>query len=311
MSYLAENNVLQLYGNNDINQSIWVMGFRNWRDFFAEFGGEIDGEIDGDGINTSFTAGKREVRMNVTSIPVREIEDAGNGNFLKGLENATKDLSLALERGHLYSQKDYRNVEVTGYAEVLEESDDEDNRGIVWFGPSGRHTGNMKDNEHDTRGCWGSTYKTNYNTKDNDIRIQKESWHVNYDMREKEGAGDSFKNLKKRGVKHVSFIFERNGKLGRRIEAWVDLKGIDNNTNKPKNKWKLVKVEEDHPDLEHWGNRMHLCNCATDIQIILWAAPLATYRWDFSSIVLSHGTVQEISPPTAGSFHQVGTVIEP
>jgi len=54
---------------------------------------------------------------------------------------------------------------------------------------------------------------------------------VNYDMRQKEGAGDSFKNLKKRGVKHVSFIFERNGKLGRRIEAWVDLKGIDNNTH--------------------------------------------------------------------------------
>jgi hypothetical protein len=306
VSYLAENNVLQLYGNNNTNQSIWVMGFSNWKDFFTKDGGEIAG----DGANTTVTA-QDQVRMNVTSIPVSEIKEAGNGNFLKGLEKATKDLALALETGHLYSQKDYRNVEVTGYVEVLHESSNEDNRGIVWYGPSGRHTGNMQDDESDTRGCWGSTYKTNYNTKENKIRIQKESWHVNYDMRDKIEAGDNFNGLKKRGVKHVNFIFERNGKLGRRIEGWIDLKGIDNNTNKPKNRWKLLTVEEDHPDLPDWGNRMQLCNCATDSQIILWAAPLVTYRWDFSRIELSHGTVQEINPPTDGNFHGVGTVIEP
>jgi hypothetical protein len=305
VSFLAENNVLQLYGNNNTNQSMWVLGFSNWRDFFTK-GGAV---IDGDGINTSVTS-EGQVRMNVTSISVWEIEDSGDGNFLKGLEKATKDLSLALERGYLYSQKDYRNVEVTGYVEVLHESDNEDNRGIVWFGPSGRHTGNMKDNENDTRGCWGSAYKTNYNTRENEIRIQKEAWHVNYDMRDKIDTGNSFKGLKKRGVKHVNFIFERNGKLGRRIEAWIDLKGIDTNSNKPKNKWKLVRVEEDHPDLPDWGNRMHLCNCSSDSQIILWGAPLATYRWDLSRIVLSHATVQEINPPTDGNFHQVGTVIE-
>lgn len=305
MSFLAENNVLQLYGNKDTNQSIWVMGFSNWRDFFTEDGAEIAGN----GINTSVTS-EGQVRMNVTSIPVREIEDAGDGNFLKGLEKATKDLALALERGHLYSQKDYRNVEVTGYVDVLHESGNEDNKGIVWFGPSGRHTGNMEHDESDTRGCWGSTYKTNYNTKGNKIRIQKESWHVNYDMRHEIEADESFKDLKKRGVKHVSFVFERNGKLGRRIESWIDLKGIDTNTNNPKNKWKLVRVEEDHPDLNDWGTRMRLCNCASDHQIILWAAPIATYRWDFSRIKLSHGTVQEINPPTDGNFHQVGTVIE-
>lgn len=305
MSFLAENNVLQLYGNNNINQSMWVMGFSNWMDFFTKDGAVIAGN----GIKTSVTA-QDEVRMNVTSIPVREIKEAGDGNFLKGLEKATKDLALALERGHLYSEKDYRNVEVTGYAEVLHESGSQGNRGIVWYGPSGRHTGTMKDNEQDTKGCWGSTYKTNYNTKANKIRIQKEAWHVNYDMREEIDVGSSFKGLKKRGIKHVNFVFERNGKLGRRIEAWIDLKGIDANTNKPKNKWKLVRVEEDHPELPDWGDRMHLCNCASDSQIILWAAPLATYRWDFSRIVLSHGTVQEINPPTDGSFHHLGDVIE-
>jgi hypothetical protein len=88
---------------------------------------------------------------------------------------------------------------------------------MVW--PSGRHTGMMKDDPSDTRGCWGSTYKTNYNTKTNKIRVQKEAWHVNYAMRPEKDAGESFKHVKKRGVKHVNFIFERNGNLGRRIEA--------------------------------------------------------------------------------------------
>jgi hypothetical protein len=99
MSFLAENNVLQLYGNNDTNQSIWVMGFSNWRDFFTKNGAEITG----DGINTTVTA-QGEARMNVTSIPVSKIKDAGDGNFLKGLEKATKDLALALERTSLFSE---------------------------------------------------------------------------------------------------------------------------------------------------------------------------------------------------------------
>lgn len=152
----------------------------------------------------------------------------------------------------------------------------------------------------------------------NKMRISKEAWHVNYDHGNYKEVDSSFKGLKKMGVKHVNFIFERNGKLGRRIEGWIALKGIDTNTNEPKNKWKLIRVEEDHPDLldnqgdpRHWGDRMRLCNCATDSQIILWAAPLVTYRWDFSRIALSHSTVQEINPPTDGNFHQVGTVIEP
>ena len=146
--------------------------------------------------------------------------------------------------------------------------------------------------------------------KKNKIRIQKESWHVNYDMRAEVNAGDNFNALKKRGIKHVSFVFERNGKLGRRIESWIDLNGIDTSNNKPKNKWKLMRLEEDHPDLEDWGDSMRLCNCASDHQIILWAAPLVTYRWDFSRIKLSHGTVQEINPPIDGNFHQLGKVIE-
>jgi hypothetical protein len=304
-STLAENNVLQLYENNDVNQSIWVMGFSNWMDFFTKNGAEIDGN----GISTTVTA-EGQVRMNVTSIPVSEIKAEGNGNFLKGLEKATKDLAVALETGHLLTPKDFKNVEVTGYIEVLHESGSNDNRGIVWYGPSGRHTGDMQNDDEDTRGCWGATYKTNYNTKKNKIRIQKESWHVNYDMRDEVNAGDNFKALKKRGIKHVCFVFERNGKLGRRIESWIDMKGIDANTDKPKNKWQLIRIEEDHPDSKKWGNSMRLCNCATDHQIILWAAPLVTYRWDFSRIKLSHGTVQEIDPPTEANFHPIGKVIE-
>ena len=305
MSFLSENNVLQLYKNKDINQSIWVMGFSNWMNFFTKNGAIIAG----DGINTTVTA-EEQVRMNVTSIPVIEIKNAGNGNFLKGLELATRDLAEALQRGFLFSSRDYRNVEVTGYVEVLHESGNNDNRGIVWYGPSGRHTGTMEHHRDDTRGCWGATYKTNYNTKENTIRIQKESWHVNYDMRTKKKPHESFKTLKKRGVKHVNFIFERNGKMGRRIESWIDLKGVDPNTNRPKNMWKLLSIEEDHPDLKKWGTEMTLCNCSSDHQVILWAAPLVTYRWDFSRIKLSHGTVQEIEPSTDGSFHQLGDVVQ-
>ena len=90
-STLAENNVLQLYENNDVNQSIWVMGFSNWIDFFTKNGAEIAEN----GISTTVTA-EGQVRMNVTSIPVSEIKAEGNGNFLKGLEKATKDFSCCI-----------------------------------------------------------------------------------------------------------------------------------------------------------------------------------------------------------------------
>lgn len=90
----------------------------------------------------------------------------------------------------------------------------------------------------------------------------------------------------------------------------IDLNGIDADNNKPKNKWKLMRIEEDHPDLKKWGNRMRLCNCATDQQLILWAVHLVTHRWDFSRIKLSHGTLQEIDPPTEANFHPIGKVIE-
>lgn len=135
------------------------MGFSNWRDFFTRNGAIVTG----DGISTTVTA-EGQIRMNVTSIPVSEIKAEGDGNFLKGLENAIKDLAIASERGHLLTSKDFKNVEVAGYIEVLSESGSNDNRGVVWYGPSGRHTGDMQNDDEDIRGC-GTTYKRNYNTK--------------------------------------------------------------------------------------------------------------------------------------------------
>src|SRR5215475_8871309 len=109
MPFLAENNVLQLYENKNTNQSIWTLGFSDWKDFFTKDGGVVNG----DGITTSVTAGGDKIRMNVTSIPVSNIMEDGNGNFNKGLDNAVRDLALALDRGFLYSSKDFRNIEVT------------------------------------------------------------------------------------------------------------------------------------------------------------------------------------------------------
>jgi hypothetical protein len=61
--------------------------------------------------------------------------------------------------------------------------------------------------------------------------------------------------------------------------------------------------------LQKRENSRRLCNCPSDHQIILRSAPLAMYRWDFSGIKLSHGTVQEI-PPIVENFHHIGEVVE-
>ncbi len=297
--FIAENGVLQIYENN-ARIPIWVMGLGNWKERRLR-GGHHDGEDFGEGVNT-ISRDKNQVRYNVLCKP-----GAGEGR--------EEDNQKKLDRGWSDSPDDFVNIEQTGYIDVVELTETEKWQPVTWYGPSGRHTGDMKcDETSDKRGCWGSSYKGSLHPVNGKNRMAKENFHNCYsygDWNWENIHGDvqdvvkqMYKQNKRVGFKWV------NCKVGnkRRLEIWVDVGGAIGYNEQPKNEWQLIRVQEDD---SNFGKLMDKCGCDNQQQAILWGGPYVTYRWDgeggrnkVTIAQLSLATVQEINPPT--TFHNAG-----
>jgi hypothetical protein len=76
-----------------------------------------------------------------------------------------------------------------------------------------------------------------------------------------------------------------NGKLGKRIELWIDL-SLNND-------FKLIDSFEDYGSFSKGAK---LCGCENDDQPIVWGGPEMTLRWDATPDVdIRNVSVREIS----------------
>jgi hypothetical protein len=219
---------------------------------------------------------KGQTRLNVWT--------RGSGNFRQNGGIDTYNHSVIEARGYWYKPSDWKNVEMTGYFKLKEFVEDE----YSMFSRSILHNRNQS-------GCGGSDYKLQLHF-DGTVSAEKEEWHVHYTdqpeklPREQDHKDIELGNLTNKwiGLKNIVYNTDQNGTFYPTMEMWID--ETNNGT------WKKV---HEYMDTGGWGSTMNRCGGAPD-QLITWASPVATFRWDDTADVdFRNLSVREIDPPSS------------
>jgi hypothetical protein len=178
------------------------------------------------------------------------------------------------KRGYWYRADDWKDVEITGYFK----SNNDANDAFSFYTRSVQHTS-------DHNGCGGPSYKLDL-AFDGRVFFSKEQWHVHYVGHPKIDVGLGPIQGKWVGFKGMMYNIMENGKIGVKLEIWLDR----NNDNT----W--TKVHE-YTDTGGWGTDGGHCGGAPD-QLITWGSPYATYRWDgVTDVDFKDLSVREIYVP--------------
>jgi hypothetical protein len=180
-------------------------------------------------------------------------------------------LELA-DKGYMQDQKDWKNVEMTGY--IKKNAGNEDN--YAWYARGGKHS----DVE-----CEGTAYKGGLFFSGN-MRVAKEQWY---------NGGYSFSP-------QIITPYESNGNwLGFKTVIYNNANGgvdIEMYVNPSNDKVTWIKAHSVE-DNGGWGNQGDYCGGSPD-QRITWGGPIATFRWDSATDVdFKWLSVREIQPPIA------------
>jgi hypothetical protein len=190
----------------------------------------------------------------------------------------TLDHSELAENGYMQSEKDWKNVEVTGYIKLNNNNIPLSEGRFTWYSRGGHHT--------ETEPCEGVAYKGDIFFS-GDTRFAKEQWHINYFFTD---IKTDLKPIKGKwiGYKFILYNTEDESNPSKTIvkmESWID---YNNN-----GKW--VKIN-DYMDDGKWGNKGKKCDGKKD-QLITWGGPIATFRWDKADDVdFKNFSVREIQP---------------
>ncbi len=273
---LGPDCVREIYASAETGAAPWYLGIGDYQDRIRQFG-----VISGEGRLTTVRA-SGQVRFTVLAEPSACEGEADHG--------------AALARRYMCSQNDWRNFEMTGYLHVVTAAAIETDQDFTMYGNGGRHTG-----DGPPLGCLGSSYKGSYDYVQGRSRFAKESWHVLYDWTpwvDVAGGPDPIAANRFVGFKLVRYEMEHDGVPGVRLELWMDL-GEQDAGGCPANEWTLIGSHEDHPNTGSWGSRATECNAPLDDQIMFWAGPWVTWRWDNTEAELRLMNVREIVPPVS------------
>lgn len=188
------------------------------------------------------------------------------------------DHSELEEKGYMQSEKDWKNVEMTGYIKLNNNNIPLSEGRFTWYARGGHHT--------ESEPCEGVAYKGDIFFS-GDTRFAKEQWHVSYFFTDIKSDLKSIKG-KWIGYKFVLYNLENPSDPSKTIvkmESWVD---YNNN-----GKW--VKINE-YIDKGKWGDSGKKCDGKKD-QLITWGGPIATFRWDKADDVdFKNFSIREIQP---------------
>jgi hypothetical protein len=190
----------------------------------------------------------------------------------------TLDHAELEEKGYMQSEKDWKNVEITGYIKLNNNNVPLSEGRFTWYTRGGHHT--------ESEPCEGVAYKGDIFFS-GDTRFAKEQWHVSYFFTD---IKTDLKPIKGKwiGYKFVLYNVENQSDPSKTIvkmENWID---YNNN-----GKW--VKINE-YIDKGKWGDSGKKCEGKKD-QLITWGGPIATFRWDKADDVdFKSFSVREIQP---------------
>lgn len=178
-------------------------------------------------------------------------------------------------QGYMQDERDWRNVEITGYVKVNRASDRSDN--LTWYTRGGRHSS--------SRPCEGSAMKgsLHYNGR---TRVQKESYHVSYTQSPYRNTTSSIIG-RWVGMKVVIRNVTVSGRTAVRTEIYLDEKGDGKS-------WELAY---EHTDSGNFGGSLGSCGGSDSRMPITWGGPVAAFRWDNAEDVdFKWLSVREIIP---------------
>ena len=252
--------------------------------------GVSDDEDDNLVVKIQPSGDKRQVRLNVF---------AGNETDLKrnieSVEGSKPDQNVMSERGFMFEQNDWKNVEVTEYVKVNQLGTLSTNGGkhIELEGRSGVHS----DGKYE---CQGTSYHFNV-YEDGRVKMEKELKHNN----------DYYPNSDDDPVKHnVINGLKDEGWIGIKmvvlnVPNGVNVKGYLNldspeDTDLPTNNWTLVLEKTDNGNNWHTDNGKSACPDSNSSEfsgrLIDWGGPIVIFRSDnLKDVDWKWASVREIS----------------
>jgi hypothetical protein len=209
-----------------------------------------------------------KVRMNVYT---------SEGYHPEGIK--TLDHSELEDTGYMQSEKDWKNIEITGYVKLNHNNIPLNEGRFTWYNRGGHHT--------EGEPCEGVAYKGDiFFSGDN--RFAKEQWHVSYFFTDIKKNLNPIKD-KWIGYKFIVYNLEKQSDTSKtvvKMESWLDYN----------NDGKWIKINE-YTDKGKWGDSGKKCDGKKD-QIISWGGPIATFRWDQADDVdFKDFSVREIQSP--------------
>ncbi|HEX5186812.1 MAG TPA: hypothetical protein VFV86_07970, partial [Nitrososphaeraceae archaeon] len=173
----------------------------------------------------------------------------------------TLDQSKLEDIGYMQTERDWKNIEMTGYIKLNNNNIPLSEGRFTWYTRGGHHTENEP--------CEGVAYKGDIFFS-GDTRFAKEQWHVNYFFTD---IKNDLKSIKGKwiGYKFILYNLEQKSDSPNtmvKMESWID---FNDNGN-----WKKIN---EYVDKGKWGDSGKKCDGKKD-QIITWGGPIATFRWD-------------------------------
>ncbi|HEY7080562.1 MAG TPA: hypothetical protein VH500_12730 [Nitrososphaeraceae archaeon] len=201
-----------------------------------------------------------------------------NGNFRPDSKNEDQ---VRMTVGTPHGDKEWKNVEITGYARVL--SADSNSDDLDWYARGGTHSSDVP--------CEGTALKGTISV-DGKVSWLKEIWHTGGYTRPKDThkATDSILN---RWIGWKVVMYNINENKAVKMESYID--------NNDDNHWKKVS---ELVDAGSWYARSSNdefysanCNRAKDY-VITNSGPFVTFRSDNMDWVFADLSVREIQPPS-------------
>ena len=216
-------------------------------------------------------------------------------------EETTKDHEKAGKQGHMQDEKDWKNIEMTGYFRIKEPDDNGEE--ITMYARGGPHNDDSEENQ-----CWGTAYKPGiqFDTK---ATMVKEYYHkgskgysdrLNLDKKVKDKGGDELDSIEDKWIGMKAVMFNK-GNDEVTVEVYYDwLEGGDD--GKPQNVWKsLFDITDDGDTFtaadEDEDFVVEKCNAKDKKEVFTWGGPEATFRIDkVKRVDIKWLSIREIDP---------------
>lgn len=264
--------------NTNIDPNVaktWFLGKDDWADRAPNW----------DGQQSTDSEGNLQYRVTISSNDNRDIKTRFRVQALPGQEAVTEtNQSVLRNRKYMGTERDWKNVEITFYAKIIEVNDSDRNGGphFELEARSGLHGGGRPP-------CEGTALHTNLYPNGR-VKLEKELSHTDGYTDNNPQRPNVTDNLMNRWIGMKGIFYNTNdGNV--KIELWLDKNANNDWGDEPV----LSKVDNGGWNIKDNGDNE--CHGENDEKIV-WGGPVVIFRSDqLKEFYIKHASVREIIPP--------------